>query len=132
MKKMYTCMYLLLLVPILSMGQTEGITYQAVLVDNNPDEIPGIDVPSNNIPNQELSIRFTILDLSSDVEYQETQSTQTDAYGTINLTIGEGSVTGQGVGSFDQINWDGAKTITVDIDLEAGTNISPFSSLPLT
>ena len=125
-------MYLLLLVPILSMGQTEGITYQAVLVDNNPDEIPGIDVPSNNIPNQELSIRFTILDLSSDVEYQETQSTQTDAYGTINLTIGEGSVTGQGVGSFDQINWDGAKTITVDIDLEAGTNISPFSSQPLT
>ena len=103
---MYTCMYLLLLVPILSMGQTEGITYQAVLVDNNPDEIPGIDVPSNNIPNQELSIRFTILDLSGDVEYQETQSTQTDAYGTINLTIGEGSVTGQGVGSFDQINWD--------------------------
>ena len=59
-------------------AQTEGISYQAVLVDNNPDEIPGIDVPSNNIPNQELNVRFTILNSFGETDYQETQNTQTD------------------------------------------------------
>lgn len=113
-------------------AQTEGISYQAVLVDNNPDEIPGIDVPSNNIPNQELNVRFTILNSFGDTDYQETQNTQTDDYGVINLMIGEGTSTGEGFGSFNQINWDGPKTLNVAIDLEGGNNFSPFSSQSLT
>ena len=113
-------------------AQTEGISYQAVLVDNNPDEIPGIDVPSNNIPNQELNVRFTILNSFGDTDYQETQNTQTDDFGVINLMIGEGTSTGQGLGSFNLINWDGAKTLEVDIDVEGGNNFSPFSSQSLT
>lgn len=132
MKKNYYLIWLIFLVPLLATAQIEGITYQAVLVDNNPNEIPGIDVPSNNIPNQELTIRFTILDFSGTIEYQETQGTQTDAYGTINLTIGQGQTTGQSLVSFGQINWDGPKTLNVDIDLEAGSNFAPFSSQSLT
>ncbi|CAN0603437.1 unnamed protein product, partial [Ectocarpus sp. 12 AP-2014] len=69
-------------------AQTEGITYQAVLVDNNPNEIPGVDVPSNNIPNKDISVQFSILDALDNLEYQETHDTQTDDYGTINLMIG--------------------------------------------
>lgn len=113
-------------------GQTEGITYQAVLVDNNPDEIPGVDVPSSNIPEQPLTIRFSILNADGNMEYQETQATETDPYGTINLTIGTGQVTSESSGAFNQINWDGPKTLNVAIDLEAGTNFSEFSSQPLT
>ncbi len=122
----------LMLLPIWAMAQVEGITYQAVIVDNNPDEIPGIDVPSNNIPNQELRLQFTIVDAFGNIEYQETQMTQTDAYGTINLTIGEGQSTGQGSASFNLINWDGPKTLQVGIDLQAGTNFTPFSQQALT
>ncbi len=132
MKKKYHLIWLLIVIPFLAMAQVEGITYQAVLVDNNPDEIPGIDVPSNNIPNQELRIQFTIIDTFGSIEYQETQNTQTDAYGTINLTIGEGQSTGQGVTSFNLINWDGPKTLQVSIDLQAGSNFVPFSQQPLT
>lgn len=121
-----------MVIPLWAMAQVEGITYQAVLVDNNPDEIPGIDVPSNNIPNQELQLQFTIVDVLGNIEYQETQMTQTDAFGTINLTIGEGQSTGQGNASFNLINWDGPKTLQVDIDLQAGTNFTPFSQQPLT
>lgn len=113
-------------------GQTEGITYQAVLVDNNPDEIPGVDVPSSNIPEQPLTIRFSILNADGNTEYQETQETQTDPYGTINLTIGTGEVTSESSVAFNQINWDGPKTLNVAIDLDAGTNFSQFSSQPLT
>ncbi|WP_423998082.1 hypothetical protein [Maribacter sp. IgM3_T14_3] len=131
MKKITFLSFLFCLVCEIALAQTEGISYQAVLVDNNPDEIPGIDVPSNNIPNQELNVRFTILNSFGDTDYQETQNTQTDDYGVINLMIGEGIPTGQGFGSFNLINWDGPKTLEVAIDLEGGNNFSPFSSQSL-
>jgi hypothetical protein len=132
MKKSYALLSLCMLFCGGLMAQTEGLTYQAVLVDNNPEEIPGIDVPSSNIPNKEITIQFSILDALGNLEYQESQATQTDDYGTINLTIGLGEPTGQGTGSFQQINWDGPKTLLVDIDLEAGTNYIAFSAQPLT
>ena len=72
MKKKHHYLWLLFLLPFFALAQVEGITYQAVLVDNSPDEIPGVDVPSNNIPNQELRIRFTIVDVSGNIEYQVT------------------------------------------------------------
>ena len=132
MKKQYFLIACLWVFPLLGWTQVEGITYQAVLVDNNPDEIPGVDVPSNNIPTQDLRIRFTFIDTFGNIDYQETQDTRTDAYGTINLIIGQGQPTGQGLASFDLINWDGAKTLEVDIDLQAGSNFTPFSRQPLT
>lgn len=132
MKHKYFAFWCWCVLPLLALAQVEGITYQAVLVDNNPDEIPGIDVPSNNIPNQEVRIQFSIIDAFGSIEYQETQDTQTDVYGTINVTIGEGLPTGQGVSQFNGINWDGPKTLEVGIDLQAGNNFEPFSSQPLT
>ncbi len=132
MKKNYVLSLFSFFLLLYGFAQTEGITYQAVLVDNNPNEIPGVDIPSNNIPDQPLTIRFTILDAFGNVEYQETQETQTDAYSTINLTIGEGRTTSESLGAFTNINWDGAKTLNVDIDLEAGTNFVEFSTQPLT
>ncbi|MFS4468246.1 hypothetical protein [Maribacter sp. 2210JD10-5] len=116
----------------LAEAQTEGITYQAVLVDNNPDEIPGVDVPANSLANQPLSVRFSILNVAENTEYQEIHSTETDAYGTINLVIGRGEVTSNSQGAFDQINWDGPKNLRVEIDLEAGTNFTEFSFQELT
>lgn len=132
MKKIYFIIGCLLLNSSVASAQTEGITYQAVLVDNNPDEIPGIDVPSNNLPNKELSIQFTILDEFGAIEYQETQDTTTDDYGTINLTIGNGQTTGESPGGFNEINWDGPKVLNVAIDLSAGSNYEAFSSQSLT
>ena len=49
-------------------AQTEGISYQAVLVNNNPDEIPGVDASSNNIPNQKLNVRLSSLNSCGDTE----------------------------------------------------------------
>ncbi|CAN0603810.1 unnamed protein product, partial [Ectocarpus sp. 12 AP-2014] len=39
---------------------------------------------------------------------------------------------GEGAASFESIDWDGPKTLNVDIDLEAGSNFAAFSSQPLT
>lgn len=113
-------------------AQVEGITYQAVLVDNNPGEIPGVDVPANSIPERDITVRFSILEASGDITFQEIQATRTDPYGTISLTIGQGEQTSQSAASFELINWDGPKTLQVDIDLQGGQNFIPFSSQPLT
>lgn len=123
---------LLALTVALGVAQTEGISYQAVLVDNNPDEIPGVDVPANSLADQPLSVRFSILDASGTIEYQETQGTETDSYGTINLMIGQGSITSESRGPFNAILWDGPKQLQVDIDLEAGNNFTEFSRQALT
>ena len=110
-------------------AQTDGISYQAVIIDNNPQEIPGVDIPSNNLPNVALGVQFSIIDHAGVIEYQETHETTTDPYGMINLIIGQGSST---IGAFNQIYWDRAKFLSVEIDLNDGNGLVEFSYQELT
>lgn len=111
-------------------GQSHGITYQAVIIDPDPQEIPGLDIYGNYMPNKALTVRFTIQDENEVIEYQETQSTVTDAYGMINLTIGDGTGTTLSPVSFMEIDWDGtAKDLKVDISLDETS--SSFTELSL-
>ncbi|AUP77773.1 hypothetical protein [Flavivirga eckloniae] len=113
----------------LSFSQTDGITYQAVIIDNNPQEIPGVDIPSNNLPNTDLQVRFTIIDDGGNAEYQETQSTTTDPYGMINLVMGKGT---PNIGAFNQVYWNNSKFLRVEIDLNNGDGMVEFSYQELT
>ena len=93
-------------------AQTDGITYQAVIIDPNGREMPGVDSEGNILPNTIISIRFTILDINNNEIYQEVQATNTDQYGMINLLIGIGDPVG-----FAEINWDGTrKDLKVEVD----------------
>lgn len=113
-------------------AQTDGINYQAVIIDNNPQEIPGVDVPSNNLPNKPLEVRFTILEDGNTIVYQETHQTETDPFGMINLMIGQGSITGASPAVFEQIYWDNPKQLRVEIDLFDGNGFVVFSNQNLT
>lgn len=110
-------------------AQTHGITYQAVIIDKNPQEIPGVDITGNYLPNYPLTVRFTIQDTTGKVEYQETQQTKTDKFGIINLTIGLGVVTAVSPNNFRAIDWNGAgKDLKVEISLgEATSNFTELS-----
>ena len=81
--------YIILVCNFLS-AQTDGISYQAVIIDPNGQELPGVDAEGNILPNAEISIRFTIIDANNQEEYQEIQTTHTDAYGMVNIIIGQG------------------------------------------
>ncbi|TRX62591.1 hypothetical protein FNH22_00405 [Fulvivirga sp. M361] len=99
-------------------GQTHGITYQAVVIDENAQEIPGIDIQGNVLPNHPLTVRFTILNESGEIDYQEDHATETDKYGMIYLAIGSGVLTAQSPDIFREISWDGtAKSLEVEISL---------------
>lgn len=110
-------------------AQTEGITYQAVIVDLNAQQLPGIDVPASALPNKDLTVRFSLIDSQGSLEYQEEQATTTDAFGMIHLIIGKGTpVTSQ---SFTEIYWIDEKTLQVAIDLNDGNGFINFSTQPL-
>ena len=116
MKKLLT---LLLLLPLLIFAQVpQGVGYQGVATD-----ALGIE-----LVNQSISIRASILSNSATgtIEWQETHNTSTDTFGLFNLTIGQGTSTGNGVqSSFSDIPW-GANThfLKIEMDVNGGSNYS--------
>ena len=111
----------------LGYSQTDGITYQAVIIDPYAQEIPGADISGNFLPNVDLQVRFTILDENDSIEFQEVHSTSTDTYGMINLIIGQGVAT---FSAFTEILWYGnPKDLKVEINLDG--SFSNLSQQPL-
>ena len=111
---------LFFLLSIQLFAQTDGMSYQAVILSPSPQELPGVDVARNILPNAELKVRFSIFDAQDTVEYQEIHSTKTDAYGMINLIIGQGSPEN---GVFAEMDWNGTKKVLeVEINLNGTYN----------
>lgn len=117
MKKLITIGLSLFIMLDLS-GQTQGINYQAVIIDKSPQEVPGRDITGNIMPYLPIIVRFSILDAAGTIEYQEEHSTTTDMYGMINLVIGKGVQTVISPNTFTDIDWNGTqKSLKVDISL---------------
>jgi len=104
---------------LLAMAQKEGISYQAVIINPDEQQLPGIDAPGTVLAETEVQLRFSILDETNNVEYQEEIQTTTDAYGMVNVLIGTGIPVGDA--GFTQIKWGGAfKSLYVELDLQRG------------
>ena len=87
-------------------AQTNGITYQAVIYNANGESVPGIKNSNTPLSNQEICLQFSILNDLTLTEYQEKISVTTDAYGMVNLVIGNGIQTGGFANSFGAIVWN--------------------------
>ncbi len=112
-------------------SQTQGISYQAVLLNPNPQQLPGVNAQNNILANTSVGIQFTIIDGSGNEEFKETHSASTDMYGMLNLLIGGGNTISSN--SFSDIYWDGAtKKLKVSIDFSGGSNYQPLSEQDLT
>ncbi|RNC86804.1 MAG: hypothetical protein ED556_05110 [Winogradskyella sp.] len=109
-------------------AQTDGITYQAVIIGPEDLELPGVDSAGNYLPNATIAIRFTILNEVNQIEFQEIQVAETDDFGRINLLIGDANND-----EFKEISWDGTpKDLKVEIDFEAGSDFEELSRERLT
>ena len=112
MKKIYLTL-LSCFIAIVTMAQTPGFSYQAIILNPDAQILPGADVEAGLLSDSEIAIRFTIENSVGD-EYQETHTTKTDAYGMLHLMVGEGTAT---IGSFTDVVWDGTlKHLEVEID----------------
>ena len=121
---------LLIVASAQSWAQKDGLSYQAIILDPLAQEIPGQDISTNFLPNAALQVRF-IINSGSEVVYEEIQETRTDAFGMINLFIGEGTPSN---GDFTEIEWDGTpKDLSVEINLNGSfkfLNKEPLTFIP--
>jgi hypothetical protein len=78
----------------------KGISYQAIILDPNPIEAPGLDITGQPFVNGEVWIKFSIYNGSA-LQYEEVHKTKTDTYGLVNLLIGSVSPA-----AFNNIVWD--------------------------
>lgn len=113
----------------MSFGQVvppQGITYQAVIIDRSVKELPGKDITERYYSNVEMVVKFSILESQTGpTEYEETQNAKTDAYGLLNLVIGQGTPNGV---NFNTIDWGkNAKWLRVEIDFNKKGKFELFS-----
>lgn len=124
---MYKIFYTILFtgISLFSFGQKTGINYQAVILDPNPIVMPGNNYSGQPLANAAIQLRFSLIS-GTHLDYQETQTTQTDEYGLINTVIGKGiKITAT---SFDAVLWtDTLKTLQVEVKFPSTTAFTEVS-----
>ena len=106
-----------------SFAQTNGITYQAVILNPTAAQLPGVNNSNTPMVGKNICLQFQFIDEFSKVEYQETIQVKTDAFGMVNLIIGSGQQTGGYAASFKAIYWSTvAKKLAVGVNVKGSCN----------
>lgn len=119
MRKFFT--FILMLFAITTIAQVpQGFNYQAVIRNSSGDIIQ----------DQNLSVRTSILQgsVTGNPVYTETHATQTNAFGLINLVIGQGNSSDD----FTTLDWSNLPYyLKIDIDLNDGSGYNEFGTSQL-
>ena len=127
MKKVIFSLALLLTCSLLGYAQ-KGISYQAIILDPNPIEIPGQKITGQPLVNGAVSLKFRIYSSNLVQEFEEVHTTQTDAYGTVNVLIGS-----QNPGGFSSLVWNSnQKSLHVLVSFDQGGTYTKISEQQLT
>ena len=101
-------------------SQRTGISYQALIINPNGEQLPGYNNQNAPLVNTAICLEFIIQDDNNTVEYSEYQSVTTDKYGMVNLTIGTGDFAGGYSGGWNGIVWsEKSKKLKVNLDITA-------------
>jgi uncharacterized protein (TIGR02145 family) len=131
MKKTYILLVILFSSAIYS--QTKGITYQAVILKPEGQNIPGYNDLRAPLTNTLICLRFSIYK-GTVLEYQETRNLSTDEFGMVNTIIGTGVYIGGTSTTLAGVDWDGnAKNLVVEVDVRGTcSNFIEISNQPFT
>ncbi len=130
---------ILLLINLISsvvLGQTKGLNFQAVIQDPKTLDIPGQKITGQPLINSKVWLKFDLINSRGELDYSEIQATNTDEFGLVNLTIGQG--TSQGIvtnssvttkySSFQNIIWDSnVKKLAVSVSFDQAKTFSQVS-----
>jgi len=120
------CAFLCLTIASVNGQVADGITYQAVALDENGKEIAGHDINGNIINSKRIDVRFSIVGGTQNGEdlYTEVHSTSTDQFGLFSLVIGHGIVSSDGkYQKLTDINWGAEELfLKVEIDINRSGN----------
>ena len=131
MKKIYILLVFLFSSVIYS--QTKGITYQAVILKPEGQNIPGYNDQRAPLTNTAICLRFSIYK-GAVLEYQETRNLNTDEFGMVNTIIGGGVYVAGTSTTLAGVDWDGnAKNLVVEVDVKGTcSNFIEISNQPFT
>ena len=117
MKKIY--LLVLFVFGFSAFAQQKGISYQALIINPKAVAAPGYNGSSIPLANKSICLSFQIVNSANQVEYQESQSITTDAYGMVNVVIGTGT-SGTGlVANLDGVKWNqGSKKLVVGVNTD--------------
>ncbi len=120
MKKSIHLIIVFLLCAFFAQAQRIGMNYQAALLKENSQNVPGENPKASPLNNSEIMVRFTIVNQNLATVFEEVHTTTTDDFGIINLFISSGVPI---QGSFKLINWNGdRKYLNVHVDFTASGN----------
>lgn len=127
MKKVIFSLALFLTCSLLAVAQ-KGISYQAVILDPKPIEIPGQDITGQPFVNGEVSLKFKLFSSTFVQEFEEVHVAKTDAYGLVNVLIGS-----QNAGAFSALVWDNnPRSMQVWVSFDNGGTYTKVSEQVLT
>ena len=107
-----------LLISLSAHSQRTGISYQALIIKPDGEQLPGFNNQNAPLVNTAICLEFIIIDHNNSIEYSEYQSITTDKYGMVNLTIGTGNFAGGSSGGWDNIIWsENSKRLKVRLDV---------------
>ena len=116
MKKLV--LFFCLLISLSAYSQRTGISYQALIINPEGEQLPGFNNQNAPLINTAICLEFIIIDHNNSIEYSEYQSVTTDKYGMVNLTIGTGNFAGGSSGGWDNIIWsENSKRLKVRLDV---------------
>ncbi|MGY8951713.1 MAG: hypothetical protein ACKVJW_08000, partial [Flavobacteriales bacterium] len=127
MKNIFISFFVLLSFSLFSQQRT-GISYQALILNPNGEQLPGYNNQNAPLVNTDICIEFLIIDENSSTEYSETQSVKTDKYGMVNLSIGNGSFAGGYSGGWSGIVWS-EKSKKLKVNLDTTGSCSSFTEI---
>jgi hypothetical protein len=106
----------------------KGISYQAIILDPKPIEIPGQEITGQPLVNGAVSLKFRIYSANLVQEFEEVHTTQTDGYGMVNVLIGS-----QNPGAFSSLVWNSnQKSLHVLVSFDQGGTYTKVSEQQLT
>ena len=118
MKKIF--LFICIIFSLSLYSQRTGISYQALILDPNGEQLPGYNNDNAPLTNTAICLEFIIRDDRNVIEYSEYQSVTTDKYGMVNLIIGTGDYAGGYSGGWDGIVWsEKSKKLIVKLDTSA-------------
>jgi hypothetical protein len=131
---MITC-----LVSLSALGQTskKTLNYQAVILDPKAIDIPGVSIIGQSLYKGNVCLRFSLMNSTGGLDYEETQQITTDAYGLVNVLIGAGtqaqsSNSTSTYKSFESIVWTSSvKSLQVSVSYDGCNNFNMVSSQAL-
>ena len=120
--------FILLIIVLFSLNlhsQRSGMSYQALILDPNGEQLPGFNNQNTPLVNTDICLEFIILDENDRIEYSELKRVKTDKFGMVNITIGTGDFNGGYSGNWDLILWS-EKSKKLKVNIDTSTNCSNF------